>query len=96
MDGTTLALHLSLIRLAKGMLSAYEKWVRAKAKMAGLDPNKPAPVTMDEFVNAAIPEDVRRPYAASPQQQPELAQNHVALEAPRSAGLPRDSQGRPQ
>jgi hypothetical protein len=40
MDGVTLALHLSLIRLGKGMISAYEKWVRTKARMSGLDPGR--------------------------------------------------------
>jgi hypothetical protein len=60
MDGPGLVLHLTLIRLLKGCISAYEKWVRVKARTAGLDVNKP-PITMAEFVDTAI------------ESQPELA-----------------------
>jgi hypothetical protein len=59
MDGVTLALHLSLIRLGKGMISAYEKWVRTKARMSGLDPGRPV-VGMDEFLEQQLPESERR------------------------------------
>jgi hypothetical protein len=31
MDKATLALHRQLIRLVKGMVSAWEEWVNAKA-----------------------------------------------------------------
>jgi hypothetical protein len=61
MDGPTLAFHMTLTRLLKGCITAYEKWWKTRAREAGLDPNKAPPITMAEFVERSLPNGVRTP-----------------------------------